>query len=251
MILQPWPVLAFDHLDSTNAEARRRAEAGEEGPLWITAREQSAGRGRRGRDWSGHPGNLAATLLITTDRKPADAAMVSFVAALAAHDVIQADAAPGLVTLKWPNDVLVAGHKAAGLLIESGARAGGELWLAIGVGLNLVWSPGDTERPATSLVDHLAADRGAAPTPAVAMAELDRALQVRLVQWTRDGADAILKDWSDRASGIPGLCTARLGHETVTGWAEGLAPDGALKLRLDRGEVRLISAGDVFFGANA
>ncbi len=251
MILQPWPVLAFDHLDSTNAEARRRAEAGEGGPLWITAREQSAGRGRRGRDWSGHPGNLAATLLITTDRKPADAAMVSFVAALATHDVMQAHAAPGLVTLKWPNDVLIAGEKAAGLLIESGASPDGGLWLAIGMGLNLVWSPGDAERPATCLADHLAADRGAAPTREAALTELDRAMQARLGQWTRDSAGSILDDWSDRASGIPGSCTARLGHETVTGWAEGLAPDGALRLRLESGEVRLISAGDVFFGANA
>lgn len=250
MILQPWPVLAFDQLDSTNAEARRRAEAGEGGPLWITAREQSAGRGRRGRAWSGHPGNLAATLLITTERAPAQAATVSFVAALAAHDVMSAYAAPGLVALKWPNDVLIAGDKAAGLLIESGGRDGGGLWLAIGIGLNLAWSPDDVERTATALADHLAGDRARSPAPDEALGVLDRAMQVRLTEWDGSGTVSILADWSVRASGIPGPCTARLGHETVTGWAEGLAPDGALRLRLETGEVRLISAGDVFFGAN-
>ncbi|NEX94464.1 biotin--[acetyl-CoA-carboxylase] ligase, partial [Caulobacter sp. 17J65-9] len=61
------PVLALDEIDSTNAEARRRAEAGEAGPLWITARRQSAGRGRRGRAWATGEGNLAATLLAVTD----------------------------------------------------------------------------------------------------------------------------------------------------------------------------------------
>lgn len=251
MIVQPWPVLTFDQIDSTNAEARRRAEAGEGGPLWITARDQTVGRGRRGRAWTDHPGNLAATLLITTERPPAEAAMASFVTALAAHDVMSAWAAPGLVRLKWPNDVLVAGDKAAGLLIESGPRAGGDLWLAIGMGLNLVWAPNDAERPATSLADHLAADRTQPPTPEAALSALDTALQTRLRQWDLAGSGSILADWSQRAWGIPGPCVARLGHETVTGQAEGLAPDGALRLRLETGEVRLISAGDVFFGAQA
>lgn len=251
MIFSPWPVLAFDQLDSTNAEARRRAEAGEAGPLWITACEQSAGRGRRGRAWSGHPGNLAATLLVSTERTPAQAALASFVVGLAAHDVMQAYAAPGLAMLKWPNDILIAGDKAAGLLIESGVGEGGRLWLAIGVGLNLAWAPSDAERPATSLADHLAQDQARPPSPEAALAALDRAMQARLTQWDQAGTEAVLSDWSARASGVPGPCTARLGHETVTGWAEGLAPDGALRLRLDTGEVRMISAGDVFFGANA
>ena len=251
MIFSPWPVLAFDQLDSTNAEARRRAEAGETGPLWITARDQSAGRGRRGRAWSGHPGNLAATLLVSTERTPAQAALASFVAGLAAHDVTQAYAAPGLATLKWPNDILIAGDKAAGLLIESGVGEDGRLWLAVGVGLNLAWAPGDAERSATSLADHLAQDQARPPSPEAALAALDRAMQVRLTQWDQAGAEAVLADWSARAPSVPGPCTARLGHETVTGWAEGLAPDGALRLRLETGEVRMISAGDVFFGANA
>jgi len=248
---QAWPVLRFDQLDSTNAEARRRAEAGEGGPLWVTTPTQTAGRGRRGRAWSGHPGNLAATLLMTTERAPAEAAMVSFVSALAAQDVLATYAAPGLVRLKWPNDVLVAAEKAAGLLIESGASQTGGLWLAVGIGLNLAWSPDDTERPATALVDHLAGDRKGVPTPDEALAALDRAMQARLGQWDSEGPASILADWSERASGVPGPCTARLGHETVTGWAEGLAADGALRLRLPTGELRLISAGDVFFGVNA
>ena len=87
MVSSAIPVLAFDSLDSTNAESRRRAEAGEAGPLWITAAVQTAGRGRRGRAWSTERGNLAATLLTPTHRPAAEAAQMSFVAALAVADL--------------------------------------------------------------------------------------------------------------------------------------------------------------------
>ena len=88
------PRLILEDTDSTNAEARRMAERGETGPLWIVARRQSAGRGRRGRAWSSETGNLAATLLTVVHRPPAEAAQLTFVAALAAADLLDAYAPP-------------------------------------------------------------------------------------------------------------------------------------------------------------
>ena len=143
---------AYDEIDSTNAEARRRAEAGAGGPVWITAAVQTAGRGRRGRAWSTERGNLAATLLMTTDLPPAEAAQVSFVAALAACDLADACLGQGAARLKWPNDVLVHGRKAVGILVESGARQDARLWLAVGIGVNLKHAPTNVERPATAEV---------------------------------------------------------------------------------------------------
>ena len=84
----PIPAVVFEELDSTNAEARRRADAGERGPIWLMARRQSAGRGRRGRAWDGGQGNLTATLLMTLDKPPLEAAQLAFVAALAAGRTI-------------------------------------------------------------------------------------------------------------------------------------------------------------------
>jgi BirA family transcriptional regulator, biotin operon repressor / biotin---[acetyl-CoA-carboxylase] ligase len=79
--------VSFDVIDSTNAEAMRRAAEGERGPLWIVAARQSAGRGRQGRHWESRAGNLYATLLVSLP-VPADvAAQTSFVAALAVFDV--------------------------------------------------------------------------------------------------------------------------------------------------------------------
>ena len=76
-------VVVRETVGSTNEEALMLARAGERGPLWITARAQSAGRGRRGRAWASPPGNLYASLLLTDPSPPERAPQLSFVAALA------------------------------------------------------------------------------------------------------------------------------------------------------------------------
>jgi BirA family biotin operon repressor/biotin-[acetyl-CoA-carboxylase] ligase len=239
------PIEVYEQLDSTNAEARRRAEAGETGPVWIMARTQTAGRGRRGRAWTTGEGNLAATLLTVTRAPPAEAAQVSFVAALAAADLCEACVGPGAAALKWPNDVLMFGRKAVGVLVESGARPDGRLWLAVGVGVNLARHPTDVERPATSFAEHMAAR---APEPSTALNILAARFEVWRRTWEEKGFAPIAEAWTQRAHGLGGACEARLPDRTLRGVAEGLEPDGALRLRLDGGAVERITAGDVFFG---
>lgn len=238
------PIEVYDELDSTNLEARRRAEAGAEGPVWICALRQSAGKGRRGRAWSTQTGNLAATLLFVTGKRPIEAAQASFVAALAAHELAETCLGPGAAALKWPNDLLVHGRKAAGILVESGARPDGRLWMAVGIGVNLRRAPDDVERPATAFADHMP---GAPPAPADALDVLSRAFERWRRVWDNEGFASIGRAWSERAFGLGARCEARLTHETVSGVAEGLEADGALGLRLDDGQLRRITAGDVFF----
>lgn len=239
------PIEAYDELDSTNAEARRRAEAGEGGPVWITAALQTAGRGRRGRAWSTQRGNLAATLLTLTDRPPAEAAQLSFVAALAACDLADTCLGPGAARLKWPNDVLVHGKKAVGILVESGSRADGRLWLAVGIGVNLAHAPQDVERPATAFAEYMT---GPPPPPLDALPVLAAAFERWRAAWATQGFPPIAAGWSERATGLGQRCEARLPNRTLSGVAEGLDPDGALRLRLDDGGLERITAGDVFFG---
>ena len=245
------PILLLDQTDSTNADARRRADAGETGPLWIVARRQTEGRGRRGRSWESQDGNLFSTLLQLTRKSPAEAAQVTFVAALAIADLLDAYAPASLVTIKWPNDVMLAGQKTSGVLVESGAHESGGLWLAVGIGVNLAHAPEGTERPATALVHHLRGDVAAPPTVEAAAATLAGAFAVWMTRWETLGFEPILDAWRARTAGLDGPAVARLGRETVEGIAEGVAPDGALKLRLADGSLRLISAGDVFFGEAA
>lgn len=240
----PAPIHAFETLDSTNAEARRRAEAGDLGPCWITAERQTAGRGRRGRAWQSVSGNLAATYLFATPRPPAQAAQISFVAALAVADLAQNYIPESRVRLKWPNDLLIGGRKAAGILVESGAAQGGGLWLAVGCGVNLASAPRDVDPPATSFSDHIS---GPPPTATAAAERLADGLRHWQNVWDRDGFAAIAQAWTRRAYGLGQSCAARLAHETIYGVAEGLDDDGALRLRLPDGAIRRVTAGDVFF----
>ena len=243
----PPPIEALDEIDSTNAEARRRAEAGVVGPLWITARRQTAGHGRRGRPWEAPEGNLAATLLMVTQKPPAEAAQISFVAALAVADLASRYVPASRVSLKWPNDPMIAGRKTCGILVESGVHPAGGLWLATGIGVNLAHPPEQSERPATAFSEHMT---GPPPAPLEALTILAEAFARWTMLWDSAGFPVIAEAWTARAQGLGERCTARLPSETLEGIAEGLDGDGALRLRLDDGSLRRITAGDIFFGAH-
>ncbi len=233
----------FESIDSTNEEARRLALAGEQGPVWISAARQTAGRGRRGRAWETPTGNLAATLLLRPDRAPADVAQLSFVAALAASDVVQALARSSRVQVKWPNDVLADGRKIAGILLESTSADGRLDWLAIGMGINLGWHPDDTEFPATSL----AALGETAPSAREALHLLADRWAKWYERWSAEGFRDIRDAWLSRAANIGTRIRARLQNEETSGMFEGIDETGALILREAHDRVRIIAAGEVFF----
>ncbi len=243
------PLIVFDDLDSTSAEARRRALAGEAGPVWLMARRQSAGHGRRGRAWRTGADNLAATFLLTLDASPSRAAQLGFVAALAVAELADAYVPPPLVQLKWPNDVLIAGRKVAGVLIESGPSPSGGLWVSVGIGVNLVSSPSDVEFPAIALADCLSGEIVQPPGQDAAMERLSASFDRHLTHWIEQGFEPIRQAWLERAAGLGQACRARLARRTLEGVAEGLDADGALLLRLPGREIARITAGDVFFGA--
>lgn len=234
----------FDELDSTNEEARRRAAAGDTGPLWILAHTQSAGRGRRGRDWVSPRGNLMTTLLIAPGTDAPTAAQLSFVTALAVRDTLCTWLPDDDVRLKWPNDTLLKGRKVSGILLETAsAGQGGVLpWLAIGIGINLVHAPELTSYPATCVNEHVSA-----PDALEALSVLARAWDARLKAWQSEGFGRIRSDWLAAAAGVGRAVEVRLSGETLGGVFSTLADDGSLVLALLDGQNRMISAGEVFF----
>jgi len=235
------PVAFLDSVDSTNAEALRRARAGDRGPLWIAAAEQTAGRGRRGRSWVSPPGNLHASLLLTDPAPAAAAPQLAFVAGLAVHDACVA-LAPGLaagLALKWPNDVLCRGAKIAGILIEG---EGEPVTVAIGIGVNCRHHPAAAEHPATDF-----AEQGTAVAVGALLAALRRAMAERLFQWDRGaGFAAIRAGWLARAGGIGRPIRVRLVEREASGRFEAIDETGRLILRRGDGRCEIITAGEVF-----
>jgi BirA family biotin operon repressor/biotin-[acetyl-CoA-carboxylase] ligase len=243
-----WPkgygLKSFGVIDSTNEEARRLAQAGEAGPIWISAGRQTAGRGRRGRSWDSPTGNLAATLMLRPGKSASQCAQLSFVAAIAACDML-AGFAPGTeMRVKWPNDVLADRRKIAGILLES-ASSGGEPpnWLAIGIGANLASHPEGLDYAATSL----AALVTSPPTPEDALLHLAASFARWYEVWRREGFAAIRDAWLARAAGLGSRIRARLTHEEASGVFEGIDESGALLLRESSERVRRIPAGEIFF----
>lgn len=236
-------ITRYDTIGSTNAEALALAHRGERGPLWIVARRQTAGRGRRGRTWISDEGNLYATLLISEPAPPDRVAELSFVAALALADAV-AELAPGLVrrlALKWPNDLLLDQRKLAGILIE-GETINRRLAVAIGIGVNCAHHPTDTAYPATSL-----AAAGCAGTPDLVLTALSRTMVGRLMQWQRgNGFAAIRSDWLARAAQLGGEIRVVLGAEDCVGRFAGIDETGRLVLHGRDGTIRTIAAGDVW-----
>lgn len=239
------PLLWFDCIDSTSEEARRRALAGERGPLWIAASTQTAGRGRRGRSWVSPPGNLMATYLVKPALEVRAAARLSFAAALAVLATLDHWAA-GLAEVKWPNDVLIRGRKIAGILLETAGMqvSGAPEWLSIGIGINLTHHPDDLPYPATSL----AAEGLSAPAAEDALGVLAPALRGAIARVEGEGFASTRAAWLRRAHGLGQVLSVKLGHDVVEGIFADLDGEGALVVRTAHGERRL-SAGEVFFPA--
>ena len=241
-----WQSITLADVDSTNAEALRRASAGEAGPLWIRALCQSQGRGRQGREWVSEPGNVYTSLLLTEPVEPGRLTQLSFVAALAVHDAVSSclanEADAGAVTLKWPNDVLLNGAKISGILLESSAIATGRSVVVIGIGLNVRHHPQTTLYPTTHLRDHCAQ----ADVTAV-FGALTAAFEARYEQWRGgEGFAQIRELWLERAHGIGEDVQVALPDGPVSGVFEGLSDDGALILRMKDGTEYPVHAGDLF-----
>lgn len=245
--------ISHETLDSTNLEAKRLAEQGDFGPLWIRADKQSAGRGRRGREWTSETGNLFCSGLYPHEGTPRQAAQMSFVAALAVADTLAYYVPNDLISLKWPNDVLLSGKKTAGILLESG-RTHHQDWIVVGIGVNLTHHPAGTEFPATHVLEHIPTELLNKPEPVFTgsgafLASLAAMFSDYLTLFKEDGFEPIQRLWTARAHNIPGPVTVRLPNESFLGEAMGLDANGALRVKLSNGTIRDVHAGDVFFGS--
>jgi BirA family transcriptional regulator, biotin operon repressor / biotin---[acetyl-CoA-carboxylase] ligase len=229
----------YKEIDSTNSEAKRLASAGETGPLWIVADEQTEGRGRLGRKWVSKPGNLYSTYVFPFAAPVGTASQISFVAALAVHDVATSFATNVPINLKWPNDCLIADSKFSGILAELQDNT-----MILGMGLNVLHEPEGLPYKATCLAAH-ATD--------ITVPNVFDALQLKLRKWLQiwdnsNGFQHIHRGWEARCSAIGKAISLDSGNAILHGTFAGLAPDGGLLLNHNNtttthhaGDVRIIA----------
>jgi BirA family biotin operon repressor/biotin-[acetyl-CoA-carboxylase] ligase len=245
--IQGWRIERFAFLDSTSEEARRRAFAGDPGRLWIVADRQTAGRGRHGRDWRSPPGNFYGSALLIDPCTNADAPLLGFVAGLSAHAAIEDLGGRG-VGLKWPNDLVVAGAKLAGILLEGWSLGPQRFAVSIGVGVNLVSHPSDLAYSATDLSALIGRRARAREFLERLAARFDERLQL----FARGaGFAAIRAQWLAAAAGLGQPMRATTAAGAREGLFEGLDERGRLLLRT-RNAIETIEAADIaLLGASA
>ncbi|GGB66843.1 biotin--[acetyl-CoA-carboxylase] ligase [Blastomonas aquatica] len=215
-----------------------RAQSGAPEGLWIRADQQSGGRGRLGREWLSPLGNLYCTTLVRIAPDDPPAHLLAFIAGLAVLDTVRAIIPDAEPRLKWPNDVHIEGAKLAGILLERRNDA-----VVVGIGLNVAIAPEVVGRSVTSLHDQGAMAQIDAP---VALDLLAERFESRLCQWRSLDTATLLEVWCDAAH-KPGeaMAVQRGPGDRVEGVFDGLAEDGALRLRCANGRVETVSAGDV------
>jgi BirA family biotin operon repressor/biotin-[acetyl-CoA-carboxylase] ligase len=234
----------FEELSSTQERAGQLAGQGAEQGTVVIAEAQSAGHGRLNRRWYSPPGlNLYATIILRPKIAASGIGCLSLVAGVAAADAIET-VAPGMVALKWPNDVWLRGKKAGGILAKATSDANRISHVLLGIGLNLNLQitdiPDDLRRIATSV----RIETGAPCDRAAVASALFSRLDTRYTEMQERGFAAIRPLW-ERYSALAGKeVTVSDGETSRHGVVRGIDDEGALMLETGAGTARII-AGDV------
>lgn len=228
----------YNEIDSTNSEAKRLVDAGKAPGFAVAARRQTAGRGRFDRVWQTPDGNLALTFAIPAPLSRADLPTLALMTGLALHDILQ----PLLqdddsVKIKWPNDMLVNGHKVSGTLIELVGKV-----LYIGIGVNLISRPENVPYETFSLGDKVK----------ISLEELAQALtqcwNAYLHQWLESGFAPMCDRYNAHLYGRDETLRISLDRDR-TEWASGICTgvtrEGHICLRGQDGKVASYNAGDI------
>jgi BirA family biotin operon repressor/biotin-[acetyl-CoA-carboxylase] ligase len=234
-------LLFFQEVVSTMDEASRLAESGTVEGTVVVAENQTAGRGRQGRNWVSRQGNIYLSVVFrpTPELLP----MLSILAGVAVVRAIRKTS--GLdPRIKWPNDIMIDGKKVSGILVESVIEGQTPSYAVLGIGINV-----DLDTKSVQEIDGTATAISAAAGHSVSreailgqlLQDID-SLYLQAVQ----GAP-VLPEWKSLLDTLGQRVIARWGPDSYSGVAEDIDELGNLVLRLDDGELITLTAGDVTF----
>jgi BirA family transcriptional regulator, biotin operon repressor / biotin---[acetyl-CoA-carboxylase] ligase len=216
------PRVHLRQIGSTNLLARELALAGAPHGTLVTAGEQVAGRGRQGRAWTAPPGTSLSCTWLIRDPQP----LLSLAAGVATAEVCGDEA-----QIKWPNDILIAGHKVSGILVEGRPQAH---WAVLGIGINVAVRPDDFPPELQDRAGTLGL------TPADVEPTLQR-LRAALQNWLAAPSEAVLQNVRARDA----LRGNIVSWDGGRGTAAGIDGEGQLLVELDSGDLIALGAGEV------
>lgn len=230
-----WQWYELNETGSTNDEAKKICSA-IHAPCIVTARCQTAGRGRRGRNWISEEGNLFMSFSFPIQvSKLGHYVMMS---GLAVYAVIRQFCPHADVKIKWPNDVLVAGAKISGILFE---RAEDEFWV-MGIGINIVSHPSVSNAGyLTAGLNTLGANTDRMKVFKAFVMEWERLINL----YNNGGLPQIRQTWLDNAYNLGKKIIVKQEKENMEGIFAGVDEMGSLLLQTPNG-LRKVIAGDVF-----
>ena len=246
---QCWTLLCQDKGTSTSDLAKAAARDGAPAGSAFLLVEQTAGRGRQGRQWSSRPGGMYVSVLLYPSRPVNNWFGMSFATALAIYDVVKtylteqilqhdADSPIPIIGLKWPNDVLVNNRKLAGILLEA---QGNSLIIGSGVNIYAIAPIDQSPHPPIAFGDF----PGILPEPKQLAESYLKRLQYYYELWERDGFAPVREIWLGQVLHMKQTISVHVAGQKITGTCTELLADGGLVLLDKSGTSHHITTGDV------
>ena len=240
-------IVVVESTGSTNADLLARAQQGEPEGTVLAAEEQHAGRGRMGRAWTAPPrAALTFSLLLKPAVPPARRGWLPLLTGVAVAEAVTK--ATGVETgLKWPNDLLAADAKLAGILAEAAGDA-----VVVGIGLNVSTEPAEfpSPRPGALPATSLRAAGATAPDREDILLAILEGFERWYRAWQQTGGDpdrsGLRPEYARLSATIGRTVRAELpGGQALSGPAVGVDSDGRLLVLLSSGSEVAVAAGDV------
>ncbi len=238
-------IIFFPVIGSTNTAAAGLAAKGQREGTVIIADMQTEGRGRRGRTWVSPAGkNLYLSIIVRPGIPPRDAPILTFMSAVACASAIQR-LSPVPVSIKWPNDLMVADKKIGGILTEMKADADKINYAVIGIGINVNLDSSDMPDNIREAATSVMLQTGLQQSRTEYALEIIKSMDYWYTILLESGKRPIIESWQRLSSTTGRTVTVTTGEVKLTGLAEGIDTEGLLILRLGDNSIMKISSGDV------
>lgn len=236
-------IYTMESVDSTNNEAKRRAQEGAPHGSVFVAEEQTGGKGRLGRVWKSPPKTgLWFTLLLRPNAAPEQVTNLTLFAGLAVARAIRAlTSLPAQI--KWPNDVVIDGKKVCGILTEMAAEMESVEYVIPGIGVNVNTEsfPEDIAWKATSLY----LSTGKKWSRATVLQAILREMEELLHRQEEKGTGAVLAEYRENCVTLGKPVSTQRGNIRLSGIAEDITDTGELIVRQSNGSQLIINSGEV------